>query len=98
MRARDLDPTGEHHGGTPTYPWRMAPADEGLATRRQLRALGLRIGGQPVAAQILCRRGTRYAVRVPLPHRPGQAGQADDARQETGPGPSYGREIDLPGV
>ncbi|MFI1502635.1 RRQRL motif-containing zinc-binding protein [Streptomyces platensis] len=74
VRARDFDPTGEHHGGLPTYPWRMAPANEGLATRRQLRALGLRIGGQPIAAQILCRNGRRnaYLYRIDLakPVRP----------------------------
>ncbi|SFY53188.1 RRQRL motif-containing zinc-binding protein [Streptomyces sp. F-1] len=34
----------------PVYRWRLAP--EGLATRRQLRARGLRPGGQDVAAQI----------------------------------------------
>ncbi|MEU3860481.1 RRQRL motif-containing zinc-binding protein [Streptomyces sp. NPDC028722] len=34
----------------PTYRWRLAP--DGLATRRQLRALGLRPGGQDVAAQL----------------------------------------------
>ncbi|MFI0241991.1 RRQRL motif-containing zinc-binding protein [Streptomyces sp. NPDC016845] len=34
----------------PVYRWRLAP--DGLATRRQLRALGLRPGGQEVAAQI----------------------------------------------
>lgn len=45
-----FDPTGARHG-IPTYPWRFAP--EGLVTRRQLRARGLRPGGQPVAAQIL---------------------------------------------
>ncbi|WP_237322209.1 RRQRL motif-containing zinc-binding protein [Streptomyces sp. JJ36] len=44
------DPTGAHHG-IPTYPWRLAP--DGLATRRQLRALGLRPGGQEVAAQLM---------------------------------------------
>lgn len=44
------DPTGAQYG-TPTFPRRLAP--EGLATRRQLRARGLRPGGQPVAAQIL---------------------------------------------
>ncbi|WP_329449428.1 hypothetical protein OG906_43525 (plasmid) [Streptomyces sp. NBC_01426] len=47
---RFLDPTGETYG-LPTYPRRLAP--EGLATRRQLRAQGLRPAGQPVAAQIL---------------------------------------------
>ncbi|MFB7866146.1 RRQRL motif-containing zinc-binding protein [Streptomyces sp. NPDC056069] len=34
----------------PVYPWRLAP--EGLATFRQLRARGLRPGGQDVAAQL----------------------------------------------
>ncbi|MFB6947749.1 RRQRL motif-containing zinc-binding protein [Streptomyces sp. NPDC060286] len=34
----------------PVYRWRLAP--DGYATRRQLRALGLRPGGQDVAAQL----------------------------------------------
>ncbi|KOU20069.1 RRQRL motif-containing zinc-binding protein [Streptomyces sp. WM6368] len=34
----------------PVYRWRLAP--EGLATRRQLRAAGLRPGGQDVVAQL----------------------------------------------
>lgn len=34
----------------PVYRWRLAP--DGLATRRQLRAQGLRPGGQDVAAQL----------------------------------------------
>ncbi|MEV7900848.1 RRQRL motif-containing zinc-binding protein [Streptomyces anulatus] len=34
----------------PTYRWRLAP--DGLATRRQLRALGLRPGGQDVVAEL----------------------------------------------
>jgi hypothetical protein len=60
------DPTGARHG-IPTYPWRYAP--DGLATRRQLRARGLRPGGQPIAAQVLrprYRRGplTAYLYRV----------------------------------
>jgi len=53
------DPTGQHHGGLPTYPYRLAP--DGLATRRQLRTLGLRPNGQPIAAQILWRKGKRVA-------------------------------------
>ena len=53
------DPTGQHHGGLPTYPYRLAP--DGLATRRQLRKVGLRPNGQPVAAQILWRKGKRVA-------------------------------------
>ncbi|PWI15572.1 hypothetical protein DI272_16375 [Streptomyces sp. Act143] len=44
------DLTGARHG-IPTYPWRCAP--DGMATRRQLRARGLRPGGQPIAAQVL---------------------------------------------
>jgi hypothetical protein len=45
-----FDPTGARHG-IPTYPWKLAP--EGLATRRQLRAQGLRPGGQPIVAQAM---------------------------------------------
>jgi hypothetical protein len=37
----------------------MAPT--GLATRRQLRAAGLRPGGQEIVGQILWRRGKRVA-------------------------------------
>ncbi|MFF1812734.1 RRQRL motif-containing zinc-binding protein [Streptomyces sp. NPDC058251] len=55
-RAECFDPTGARHG-IPTYPWRCAP--DGLATRRQLRARGLRPGGQPVAAQVLRPRHRR---------------------------------------
>ncbi|MEU8994095.1 RRQRL motif-containing zinc-binding protein [Streptomyces caniferus] len=39
------------------YRWHLAP--DGLATRRQLRAMGLRPGGQPVIAQIERLRGQR---------------------------------------
>ncbi|MCX5213145.1 hypothetical protein OG689_28420 [Kitasatospora sp. NBC_00240] len=52
----------------------MAPDD--YATRRQLRAQGLRPGGQPVAAQILwnTRRGIRaaylYRAALAVPVRP----------------------------
>ncbi|PNE41610.1 RRQRL motif-containing zinc-binding protein [Streptomyces noursei] len=71
---RFWDPDGARYG-IPTYPYRLAP--DGLATRRQLRARGLRPGGQPVAAQILWRsrrRGIRaaYLYRLDLarPVRP----------------------------
>lgn len=37
-------------GALPVYRWRFAP--DGYATRRQLRARGLRPGGQDVAAQL----------------------------------------------
>lgn len=60
------DPSGSQFG-IPTYPWRYAP--KGLTTRRQLRARGLRPGGQQIAAQVLrprYRRGplTAYLYRV----------------------------------
>ncbi|MGW8768696.1 RRQRL motif-containing zinc-binding protein [Streptomyces sp. NPDC055815] len=48
--SKFYDPDGKIYG-LPTYPKFLAP--EGLATRRQLRARGLRPAGQPVAAQIL---------------------------------------------
>ncbi|MGW4381087.1 RRQRL motif-containing zinc-binding protein [Kitasatospora sp. NPDC004531] len=74
-RPRFWDPDGERFG-IPTYPWRMAP--DGLLTRRQLRARGLRPGGQPVAAQILWRsRRSKcpcvaylYRVQLAKPVRP----------------------------
>ncbi|MCQ8830689.1 RRQRL motif-containing zinc-binding protein [Streptomyces malaysiensis] len=44
------DPSGARYG-IPTFPWRLAP--DGMATRRQLRARGLRPGGQPIAAQVM---------------------------------------------
>ncbi|MGW6783565.1 RRQRL motif-containing zinc-binding protein [Streptomyces sp. NPDC054987] len=64
--AKCFDPDGARFG-VPTYPWRLAP--EGLATRRQLRAQGLRPGGQPIAAQLLRPRFRReplvaYLYRV----------------------------------
>ncbi|MDG9719425.1 RRQRL motif-containing zinc-binding protein [Streptomyces sp. DH24] len=59
----------------PVYRWRLAP--DGLATRRQLRAAGLRPGGQDVAAQLERPRRRRgplvaYLYRVDLakPVRP----------------------------
>lgn len=55
-----VDPTGERHGGLSTWWWRGAP--EGLATRRQLRALGLRPAGQEPAGQIMWRRYGRDQV------------------------------------
>jgi hypothetical protein len=60
--SRFYDPAGERYG-TPTYPFRLAP--DGYATRAQLRADGLRPGGQPVAAQLMwCSRKVRGGVRT----------------------------------
>ncbi|WP_327067805.1 RRQRL motif-containing zinc-binding protein [Kitasatospora sp. NBC_01302] len=79
---RFWDPDGSRHGGTPTYPWRMAP--EHLLTRRQLRARGLRPGGQDVAAQILWnsrksatgpRAAYLYRLDLAKPVRPMTAGR-----------------------
>ncbi|MFI6771146.1 RRQRL motif-containing zinc-binding protein [Streptomyces sp. NPDC050355] len=43
----------------PTYAYRLAP--DGLLTRRQLRARGLRPGGCDPVGQIVWRRGQRVA-------------------------------------
>jgi len=62
-----FDPSGARLG-VPTYPWRLAP--DGYATRRQLRAEGLRPGGQPVAAQVMRRRrGRRAGAQVAYLYR-----------------------------
>ncbi|MFF2301950.1 RRQRL motif-containing zinc-binding protein [Streptomyces sp. NPDC058128] len=59
----------------PVYRWRLAP--EGLATFRQLRAIGLRPGGQPVVAQLERPRRRHaplvaflYRIDLALPVRP----------------------------
>ncbi|MEV7372099.1 RRQRL motif-containing zinc-binding protein [Streptomyces sp. NPDC090301] len=59
----------------PVYLWRLAP--EGLATFRQLRAIGLRPGGQPVVAQLERPRRRRgplvaflYRIDLARPVRP----------------------------
>lgn len=58
FRAEFDDPEGERHS-VPTFNFRCAP--KGLATRRQLAARGLTPGRQPIAGQILWRRGRRVA-------------------------------------
>lgn len=45
------DPTGERHNGMPTFSWGCVDRTK-YATRRQLTALGLRKGGQDVAAEM----------------------------------------------
>ncbi|MZD09142.1 hypothetical protein GTW43_29285 [Streptomyces sp. SID5785] len=59
----------------PVYRWRLAP--DGYATVRQLRALGLRPGGQDVAAQLERPRRRRgplvahlYRIDLAKPVRP----------------------------
>jgi hypothetical protein len=80
-----FDATGARYG-LPTYPYRLAPTR--LATVRQLTALGLRPGGQDIAAQIIWRRGKRkgylYHVDKALPKRtptPAQRAALDKANQ-----------------
>jgi hypothetical protein len=64
------DPDGTRYG-LPTYPYHWAPT--GLLTVRQLRAQGLRPGGQQPAAQIIWRKGKRvaylYLTALALPKR-----------------------------
>ncbi|MFE3457402.1 RRQRL motif-containing zinc-binding protein [Nocardiopsis aegyptia] len=56
MASRFYDPDGTKYG-IPTYPKHLAPA--GLATKKQLRALGLRPGGQEPVAQLAWRSRSR---------------------------------------
>jgi hypothetical protein len=74
------DPHG-HRYGIPTYPYRWAP--KGMLTIRQLRARGLRPGGQDPAAQIIWRHGKRkriaylYFESLALPKRQATPAQAN---------------------
>ncbi|WP_332010726.1 RRQRL motif-containing zinc-binding protein [Streptomyces uncialis] len=56
----DVDPHDPGDGSLPVYRWKQAGRDN-LATRRQLRDMGLRPGGQEPAARIECRSGRRFA-------------------------------------
>jgi hypothetical protein len=62
------DPDGQRYG-LPTYPYHWAPG--GLLTTRQLRARGLRPGGQDIVGQILWRH--RKQRRVAYLYREDQA-------------------------
>ncbi|WP_255307900.1 RRQRL motif-containing zinc-binding protein [Streptomyces marincola] len=91
----------------PTYRWRLAP--DGLATRRQLRAAGLRPGGRdPVAVLQRPRRRGRpplvahlYRVDLAVPVRPMAPGRwravrAALAARRTCPGCGVVREYCIP--
>ena len=71
------DPDGSRYG-MPTYPYRCAP--DGLLTKRQLRASGLRPAGQHIVAQILWkhkgRRRVAYLYRADLAKPKRQATRA----------------------
>ncbi|MGH4027839.1 RRQRL motif-containing zinc-binding protein [Actinomycetota bacterium Odt1-20B] len=64
--SKCYDPHGVRYG-VPTYPWRLAP--DGYATRRQLRARGLRPGGQPIAAQVMFANRRAGGFRVAYLYR-----------------------------
>jgi hypothetical protein len=74
-----IDPTGENHGGLPTFLWGIegqeGGAPGGMATRRQLAEKGLRKNGQEPAAQVMFKaRGRRRAylflIAKAAPRRP----------------------------
>ncbi|MEU3049181.1 RRQRL motif-containing zinc-binding protein [Streptomyces sp. NPDC006984] len=56
----DVDPYDPGDGSLPVFRWRHA-GRENLATRRQLREMGLRPGGAEPVARIECRGGKRWA-------------------------------------
>ncbi|MFF7705370.1 RRQRL motif-containing zinc-binding protein [Streptomyces lydicus] len=56
----DVDPNDPGDGSLPVFRWKQA-GRENLATRRQLREVGLRPGGQEPVARIECRGGKRFA-------------------------------------
>jgi hypothetical protein len=96
MYIQFYDPDGAVYG-IPTYPWRSAP--NGLFTVRQLRAMGLRPGGQQPAAQILWRKGKRvaylYLRSLALPKRtatPAQLTALDAAMRARRTCPACGQE------
>ncbi|MYW08591.1 hypothetical protein GT034_09585 [Streptomyces sp. SID2563] len=55
----DTDPHDPGDGSLPVFRWRQA--GPGLATRRQLREMGLRPGGAEPVARIECLGGQRWA-------------------------------------
>ncbi|MFD7498300.1 RRQRL motif-containing zinc-binding protein [Streptomyces sp. NPDC059832] len=56
----DVDLNDPGDDSLPVFRWTQAGRTN-LATRRQLRDMGLRPGGQEPAARIECRRGGRFA-------------------------------------
>ncbi|MFJ6452298.1 RRQRL motif-containing zinc-binding protein [Streptomyces hydrogenans] len=68
----DVDPHDPGDGTLPTFRWRQA--GPGLATRRQLREMGLRPGGAEPVARIECRGGRRFAwlyrIDLAVPKQP----------------------------
>ncbi|WP_028647875.1 RRQRL motif-containing zinc-binding protein [Nocardiopsis sp. CNT312] len=71
---RFLDPDGSRYG-LPTYPWGTAwVADDDLATRKQLSAMGLRPGTSEPVAQLMWRsRKAKNGVRTAALYRISEA-------------------------
>jgi hypothetical protein len=84
--AQFYDPDAERHS-LPTYPFRWAP--KGLYTVRQLRAMGLRPGGQDIAANPVAAPQAHPSC-LPLPRRPGQA------QAHRHPGPAHRHQQSAP--
>jgi hypothetical protein len=98
---RYWDPDAERHD-VPTYPWGLVP--DGLATRDQLVARGLRPRGRHVA-QLMWdsrrsdqpRRAYLYRIcdaRPPRPRSPGQIASLEAARRRRRVCPECGIERD----
>ncbi|MFC9484658.1 RRQRL motif-containing zinc-binding protein [Streptomyces hydrogenans] len=92
----DVDQHDPGDGTLPVYRWREAGPGPGLATRRQLREMGLRPGGAEPVARIECCGGKRWAwlYRIDLakPKRPmtlAKEAALDKvmAKRQTCPGP-----------
>lgn len=79
----------------PVYPWRLAPA--GLAASSARWAAARRPAGRRGAPAPPPTRPSP-AGRLPLPHRPGQAGPAHDAGPVPGAGRRTAGPADLPAV
>ncbi|WP_374227309.1 hypothetical protein [Streptomyces sp. JJ66] len=56
----EVDPYDPGDGSLPVYRWKQAGRAT-LATRRQLRQMGLRPAGAEPVARIACRGGKRWA-------------------------------------
>jgi hypothetical protein len=71
---RFLDPDGFRYG-LPTYPWGVAwLADDDMATRKQLAAMGLRPGTSEAVAQLMWRsRKAKNGVRTAALYRISEA-------------------------
>ena len=92
-RARYWDPEGQVYG-IPTYWWKGAP--QGLATRRQLRALGLCPGGAGPVAQVLWMRRRKDAVAYLYSIAAAKPKRVPDGRSAHGGGEGAGRSAGLP--